>query len=151
MSIHRILRNSAVLLVAALALAACGGGGGAVASGGISGTGARVASAVGTVSGFGSIIVNGMRWVSDAAVIVINGEPNRPQSELRAGMVVRVSGNVSADGATLTAAEIDYEADLLGTVDTGSLQVNANGSGSLQVFGQPVRVDRGTLFVNAAS
>ncbi|MBF8260164.1 MAG: conserved exported protein of unknown function [Actinobacteria bacterium] len=85
-SIHRRMIFMALALLLPVLLTSCGGGLGTTAGGGTGGTG------VGPVTGFGSVKMNGIRYATDNANIVIGGVENRPESELKVGMRVRIDG-----------------------------------------------------------
>lgn len=116
---------------------------------GIEGTGDRVtlASAYGTVSGFGSIYVNGVHFDTDTAEVEISGEP-ATEAGLAVGMVVQVTGEVSADGKTGTAQSIQAEQVLLGIVD--SIADVGSGRKALRVLGQTVYINEDATFIGTS-
>lgn len=136
---NRTFRAALALLSAAL-LAACGGGT-ITAGGGSGGTG------VGPVTGFGSVIVNGVRYSTDNANIVIGGSENRPESELKVGMRVRVDGAFSTIDNTGTATKVVAIREVLGPLDDDGVD---NVLHRFSVAGQTVLVDPATLFDNVA-
>jgi hypothetical protein len=134
------LRLLASLLFTAL-LSACGGGGGgggSTTAGGIGGTG--IAS-TGTVAGFGSVFVNGVEFKTTGTAITINDNTNRPESELRVGMVVEVKGTLDASGKTGTATSIRFRDNAQAQVQSIDLL-----SKTIAVLGQTVKIDNSTVF-----
>jgi hypothetical protein len=140
-SIHRRMIFMALALLSVTGLAACGGGGTTVAGGGSGGTG------VGPVSGFGSVIVNGIKYSTDNANIVVGGAENRPESELKVGMRVRVEGAFSATDNSGTAKRVEAIREVRGPMDDNGVDNVLN---RLRVAGQTVLVDPATLFDNVA-
>ncbi|MDQ6881373.1 MAG: DUF5666 domain-containing protein [Pseudomonadota bacterium] len=134
---RRWLQVLGLSLLTALAVNACGGGGD-VAGVGSGGTGSF---SVGTITGFGSVFVNGQRYDDSGASVSDENGP-RSRADLRLGMVVTVQASVSASGSA-TASSITFDSELLGPVDTGS--VNAGGK-SFAILGQKVLVAAGTVF-----
>ncbi len=125
------------ILFITLILSGCGGGGETqTADGGIGGTGV----AWGRVTGFGSIYLNDIKYETTTTSYQFE-EPTRvDQSDLKVGMVVRITGN--NDGVTGEADTVEY-ADLLeGTVSGNDIA----GSSSLTVMGQTVIVDLDTIY-----
>ncbi len=129
-------------VAAAALIAACGGGGGDFAGVGTGGTGSF---GVGTVSGFGSVYVNGVRYqdqgaklVDDDGKVSIAGTDPNP---LRVGMVVQVNGSSEASGASRTATQIAYGAEVEGTVSA----VDA-AAGTFDVLGVRVRTTPSTVY-----
>ncbi len=143
MNLKHVFRTLCIMALGAV-LSSCGGDIGAIANGGISGTGSK---ASGTITGIGSIFVNGVEYDASAATVSIDGNPNQPQTELKVGMVVRITGSVNADRVSGSAQEIEFENELLGPVSAAPI-ITATG-GSLSVMGQTVSVDRATVFDNA--
>src|SRR5450755_518462 len=105
---HSIIRPLQLALVSLIALA--GGAGMVFGGGGATGTGGPAYSAFGMLSDFGSIFVNGIEFFTDKASITINGVPNRPESDLRIGMVLSVHGSIDGSGRTGNATTVDYHA-----------------------------------------
>lgn len=136
---------SAMALAIGLALSACGGGssdGGGVAAGNSSGDSGTTAH--GVVTGFGSVYVNGVKYeVEGNTAISVDGEA-ATESALQVGMLVTVQGTVNADGRTGSATSIKYADQLEGVVTAN--QLAADGSGSLDVMGQDVRLTAETVF-----
>ena len=135
----RILRK--LFIVAALAgttigLASCGGGGTTLASGGTGGTGI----AFGSVTGFGSVFVKGIEFDVSGATITADGQP-ATQSDLRLGMVVKVTGTIAADGKTGTATTLEFNRDFSGPV--ASIDSTAN---TFTVLGQAIKVNTETVY-----
>src|SRR5512139_1871774 len=123
---------TALALLAAVGLASCGGGGTTTAGGGSGGTG------VGPVTGFGSVLVNGVEYSTNNANVVIGGVENRPESELKVGMRVRVDGGFSATGNAGTAERIEAIREVRGPLDDDGVDNVLN---RLTVAGQTVLVD----------
>ena len=98
--------------VALLAMVSCGGGGSNVAGGGIGGTGVSQ----GPITGFGSVFVNGIQFHTTGAEIEIEDNPQRPESELRTGMVVKIEWERDSSGTNYTARRIIYSDDVQGPV-----------------------------------
>jgi len=122
-------------------LSACGGGGTMTAGGGSGGTG------IGPVTGFGSVIVNGVEYSTDNANIVIGGVENRPESELKVGMRVRVDGGFSTTGNTGSAKRIEAIREVRGPLDNNAVDNVLN---RIRVMGQTVLVDPATILDNVA-
>src|SRR5471030_772584 len=139
---HSIIRSLQLALVSLIALA--GGAGLVFGGGGATGTGGPAYSAFGRLSDFGSIFVNGIEFFTDQASITLNGVPNRPESDLRIGMVLSVSGSIDANGKTGNAATVDYHADALGTIDVAPVQ--GDSGGSFGILGQTIATDARTVF-----
>jgi len=140
-----------VLSVIVAVLTGCSGGGD-LAGGGIGGTGATVAS-VGTVSGFGSVIVNGVVYdTTDAEVFVENVSKGLGDSavilNLLRGMVVRVEGRISEDGAA-TADRVFFSSTLKGPVE--SLIPLGFFSKQAVILGQTILMDDRTAFHNVSA
>ena len=132
--------HAALALLSAVGLAACGGDG-KPGTGGVGGTG------VGPVSGFGSVIVNGIRYSTDNASIRIGGVENRPESELKVGMRVRVEGAFSSTDNTGNARRIETLREVRGPMEDNGVD---NALNRLYVAGQTVLVDPATNFDNVA-
>jgi len=128
--------HSTLAVLAALALAACGGS---------SGTGnppppGATQTSKGVITAKGSIFVNGVEFDVSKANITIEGASNRPETELKVGMVVKVKG--SHDDRAGEAQQVEFEDDLRGKVDD-------KGGGVLRVGGHEVEVDDSTEFEDA--
>ena len=134
-----------------MVLAGCGGGSDSassppgVASVGGGGTGSL---SVGPISGIGSIILNGIRYDDSTARVLNDDDDNgqlRNRNELKLGMVVRVKGKINArkDDKTDEAAEIKFGSELLGPIDSGSINATAQ---TFNVLGQNVKVTATTIF-----
>jgi len=137
---HSIVRSFRLALVALMVFA--GGAGIVLGGGGATGTGGPAYSAFGMLSDFGSIFVNGIEFFTDKASITINGVPNRPESDLRIGMVLSVHGSIDGSGKTGNATTVDYHADALGMVDVAPVQGDTGGS--FGVLGQTIATDART-------
>ncbi|RRS33203.1 MAG: hypothetical protein OI74_08965 [Gammaproteobacteria bacterium (ex Lamellibrachia satsuma)] len=124
------------ILFTTLILSGCGGGETQTADGGIGGTGV----AWGRVTGFGSIYLNDIKYETTTTSYQFE-EPTRvDQSDLKVGMVVRITGN--NDGVTGEAETVEYTDLLEGTVSGNDIA----GSSSLTVMGQTVIVDLDTIY-----
>lgn len=122
--------------VALLIMVSCGGGGGSdVAGGGIGGTGVSQ----GPITGFGSVFVNGVEFHTTGTEIEIEDNPQRPESELRTGMVVKIEWEKDSSGTNYTAKRIVYSDDVQGPVS--SLEGN-----TFTVLGRTVTVTSLTVF-----
>jgi len=140
----KILRLISALFAAAILLAACGGGsdGSTVApdpgdgTGGITGTG--IAFAVGPITGFGSVIVNGVTYDTSAATFDVDGMAGT-QDDLELGHYVMLTGTISDDDVTGTAATVTFGDNVEGPVSSVD-----SVAGSFVVLGQTVLVDGGT-------
>lgn len=130
--------HPALAAFAALALSACGG---SSSTANPPPPGATQASK-GVITAKGSIFVNGVEFDVSSANITIEGVSNRPEAELKVGMVVKVKG--SHDDRTGEAQEVEFEDDLRGKVDD-------KGSGILSVGGHEVEVDDSTEFEDGVS
>ena len=135
-------------LALGILLTACGGGETGSASTGTGGSRAPAVVSVGVITGFGSVIVNGITFATSGANVIIDDSPNRPDSELRLGMVVKVKGTVGSDGKTGTATSVEFDSDLEGPLDAAPT-LTASG-GSFAVLGLSVTVDANTVFDNVA-
>lgn len=105
---------------------------------GTSGTG----RGYGEISDFGSIFVNGVEYDVSTANIRISGIDNRPQSELKLGMAVRVEGAVNVGGVTGTATLVEYLGDVEGALDAAPVISGRNGS--FTIHGLPIKTDSKT-------
>lgn len=121
--------------VALLTMVSCGGGGSNVAGGGIGGTGVSQ----GPITGFGSVFVNGIEFHTTGAEIEIEDGTQRPESELRTGMVVKIEWEKDNSGTNYTARRIVYSDDVQGPVS--SLMDN-----TFTVLGRKVTVTSLTVF-----
>ncbi|MEZ5541414.1 MAG: DUF5666 domain-containing protein [Pseudomonadota bacterium] len=141
----KLLRNTMLAAVVTM-LVACGGGGGGGA------TSASSITAAGTITGFGSIFVNGIEFETGSSSITLDDNPGI-ESDLRLGMVVRVSGTVNADGRTGTAQAVAFDDEVQGPVAT--TPVDPTGDGLQQQFtvlGITVVADRtATVFDDGVS
>ena len=95
----------------------------------------------------GSTIVNGVRFEDNTATISIDDTP-KSSAALQNGMVVKVVGNVNADGVNGTAQRIKALVEVRGTPTLVAPPANPQ---SLVVNGQTVFVDDQTVFANLAN
>ncbi|MES1930671.1 hypothetical protein SADO_15514 [Salinisphaera dokdonensis CL-ES53] len=125
------------ITVGTITMIGCGSGGedGGGRTAGIEGTG--------IVSGFGSVYVDGIEFETQGAEILFNGEAS-PESRLRVGDVVTVTGVVQDDG-TARARRIVFNRTLEGPIEQITME---NGIGTLTALGQTVNFDADTAFVN---
>jgi hypothetical protein len=144
-ALHQQLHKAWIAsLVMALLVVACGGGGDTSASVGSGGTGAfsTTAYSEGAVTGFGSILINGKSF-DERFASVSDEEGPRTLGDLRLGMIVRVTGNVSSTG-TATADTINLESKLRGTISAID-----NNTTTLTILGQKVQITNQTAFDRA--
>ncbi len=131
-------RTLATTLLAAL-LHACSNGSGT----GIGGTGFsdEPITTTGVITGFGSIIVNGIEFDTAQAQISVDDAPAN-ESDLKLGMVVTVSGTVSADTRDRAVAhQVVFDDDVQGPVE--SVTDSPDGRQRiLTVLNRRVRIDR---------
>lgn len=143
----RILSQAIATTLLAGGLAACGGGGdGSTAGGSI--------TTVGIVTGFGSVYVNGVKYETDSSSYSVDDDDAFDDSALAIGMKVKVKGTVNADGRTGTATSIEYDDDLEGPIDAGSISPDPNDATikTFSIFGIPVKViDGKTIFDDGLS
>ena len=132
-SLHRTAFGILGFSVLAL-LAACGGGGG----GGASTQTAGVSK--GVVESLGSITVNGVKFSTTNAVIKIDDNPG-VESDLKAGMVVKVKG--AFDDRTGTATEVEIEDGLQGPITSID-----NTNKTITVMGQVVKFEDNVTRLN---
>lgn len=132
-----------VTLLASLVVAACGGSSSPEAGTTPPGASARTARGAIQARGAGSITVNGVVLTTAGAAIKVEDNPNRPETELHHGMVVKVRGTF--DDRTGTATEIEFEDHLKGRVrSTSSTSLSA----SVDVGGRTVHVEDSTRVVD---
>lgn len=94
----------------------------------------------GRVTGFGSVIVGGVHFDVDSAVMM-HDDMAITESDLKAGMIVRLTGSVDQAAATGVATALHFDEQFKGTVS--SVDVAAN---SFVALGQTLLVDEETLF-----
>lgn len=131
-------------LFLSVCVAACGGGTNVAGSGvGSGGTGSPIVPAgagtsIGPITGFGSIIVDDVHYNIDGIAPSIEDA-----TELKLGMVVRVTGDAAASGdtTTRTATSVSAAAELWGVV--GGIDVAA---GTFDVLGVTVSTDSATVY-----
>lgn len=126
---RRILSKISAGSILAIVVAACGGGGDSGAAGGpfggidAGGTPVRFFTA-GPISGFGSIILDGIEYDTSRAQIIVDGVAG-DESVLAVGQIVAVGS--SLDGATRTAARVEFDENVEGPVEAAGNQLAANG------------------------
>jgi hypothetical protein len=128
--------TTVILLIGAAALVLAGCSFGASPSG-VSGF------SKGVITAKGSIFVNGVEFDTRSASITMDDTSGHPDSDLKVGMVVKVSGTIDSATGRGVAQEVVYDANLEGLVDTGSINVASN---TFSVFGQAISVDASTVF-----
>ena len=116
------LRKLFALAATALFCACSGGGGGLADSGGMSGTGISQ----GAVTSFGSVFVNGVEWDLTSSTIEIDGAP-AIESDLRLGMVVRITGDFAPTGTTGTAIDIVFDDTIEGPIENDPVPSSPDG------------------------
>jgi hypothetical protein len=137
------MKHLRIALFAALAalLVSCGGGTGGTGATTPAPSGAAVNQ--GVVTAKGSIFVNGIEFSTTGAAIKIDDNPNRPESELKVGMVVKVRG--TSDDATRkgTATEVEARDILEGTIANVD-----NVNKTITVMGQTVKIEDNVTRLN---
>lgn len=98
-------------------------------------------TSTGVISNFGSVYVNGIRYATDNANITTDNEQNASEDNLGIGMVVTVSGRVTANGDVAEATDIEYKLNAKGPVEAVSLS-----NSTFTVLGQEFFVDEMTNF-----
>ena len=124
-----------------LGMVSCGGGNSDVAGGGIGGTGITQ----GPITGFGSVIVNGIKFEDTGAAIEIEDVPNRPRTDLKIGMVVKIEWEKDTTDAYI-AKSIVYGDDVQGPVR--DIVIDGVGDATFTVLGQQVMTHPGTTVFN---
>ena len=129
-----VFRFATLSLASLLLLSACGGGGGGgsipVATTPPASTASPVISQ-GVVTAKGSVFVNGIEFSTVGASITIDDSPNRPETELKEGMTVKIRG--TSDDATKKGTATQIEArDAL----EGQIQAVDNTNRTITVMGQ---------------
>ena len=137
---QRRVISLALALLLPVVLASCGGLG-TVAGGGVGGTG------VGPVTGFGSVIVNGVHY-DDSGIDNTNffDDHGRTKADLKAGMMVAISGSINGTNGTADNIAILRHVD--GPMDDNGVDLTTN---RLKVMGQDVVVDASTAFDNGVA
>jgi hypothetical protein len=139
------------LILAASALAACGGGGGNSSTSGTgsssgsssSSTSGGTASAItvqGMISAFGSVVVNGVHYEVNSASIRLDDSPSS-ESDLDVGQMVRIDGELNADGKRGRAVKIEAETQVRGPISRIDLT-----QGVIVALGQTLRINADTFF-----
>jgi hypothetical protein len=140
----RYIQNSTVRVIFGLWLAILVG----LSYGGV-GSGGTGRSSFGSITAFGSIFVNGIEYSTSTANIIINGVSNRPESELKLGMAVRVEGSINTDGLTGTATIVEYVGDIEGVIDAAPVITGTRGT--FRIYGLVVNTDSKTIYDNVTS
>ncbi len=134
---------SAVLIFFALNINGCGGGGNS------SGSAAGVSSfSKGVITAKGSITVNGVKFdTSKRGMVKFDNMSGLNDDQLKVGMVVKIKGKINDASKTGIAEKIEFADNLLGPIDTGSINLTAQ---TLKVFGQTIQVNNNTIFEGVA-
>lgn len=135
---HHCIHN-AFLGLSILLLAACGGGGSSSAP--PPPPPPPVVTdvvALGPLADAAGFTVNGRSYATGASNVEINGSPGAV-SNLKAGQIVRVRGQ-STGGTSATAFDIEYDANVIGPIDSVDLA-----QGVIVVMGQQVHVFADTI------
>ena len=142
---NKTLGLSAISIAIAgiIGLSGCGGGGG---GGDSSSTGSSSVTTSGVITGFGSVFVDGVEFETSNSSFSLDDGEDAPEIEdsLEVGMVVTVTGTVNPDGVTGTATHIEYDDELEGIIISSN--IDADGTGTMDVMGQNVIVDATTIF-----
>ncbi|MFT5221401.1 MAG: hypothetical protein ACI9LO_002366 [Planctomycetota bacterium] len=120
-------------------LTACGGG----SNSGAPETSSENSVSAGIITGFGSVFINGSRFHTDSATITADDKVLGDVTELKVGMVARVT----SDSTTHVASEVNFEEDIKGPLDATINDFNA----PFSVMGQTVIVDSATVIDNSLS
>jgi Domain of unknown function (DUF5666) len=115
--------------------------------GGSEGTGGRMTSYA-RITDFGSIWVNGVEFFTTTAAIKIDNVSGQPESALKAGMVVKVNGDLAANGLSGVASSVVHNTDMRGAVDAAPT-ATADGF-AFSVHGLAVQSDCRTIIAGAA-
>ena len=94
----------------------------------------------GSVNGFGSIIVNGVHYNTDDTEFFVSGDVAM-DSDLAVGDYVTVLGAINSDGVTGTAAQVIFQPNVVGAIES----INNSGN-SFVVLGQTIFVNQATVF-----
>jgi hypothetical protein len=97
-------------------------------------------TAYGVNTGFGTVVVNGVNYGYNHATVMANGRAGFV-SDLRRGQVIIIRGQTFGGNLSATADQIDYDARVIGPVET----VDASGD-LIVVMGQTVITDSDTVF-----
>ena len=97
-------------------------------------------AALGVISGLNSVTVNGVRYETDSTTVTVNGQLANV-SDLELGQIVSLEGTIEVDGPRGTANRIDYEATVVGPVESIDAAL-----GRLVVMGQTAQTDANTEF-----
>ena len=138
------LPTALLAALAACVLAACGGGGDG--GGGVGGTGLTSTVSTGVMAK-GSTILNGVRFEDTAANVSIDDTP-KTAAQLQDGMVVKLIGNVNADGITGSAQRIKALVEVRGRPTSVFPLENPQ---RLVVLNQTVLADDQTVYSNLAN
>jgi len=152
-------QHSLLAVIISTTLVACGGGSGSDGSSStpVSNTGnsglatsssssaAGVSMAQGMITGFGSVIVNGVHFdVKDASINV--DDSTEVESGLAVGQIVRIVGDVDADGLHGKATKLVGESQLRGPIDSIDLT-----NGVIVALGQTILINGDTFYADGAT
>jgi hypothetical protein len=91
-------------------------------------------AAFGVISALNSVTINGVRYETDATTVTVNGQLAN-LTDLKLGQIVSLEGTIEVDGPRGTANRIDYEATVIGPVESIDAALN-------QLVNGPDRTDR---------
>ena len=97
-------------------------------------------STLGVISELDGVTVNGVRYETNSTTVTVNGQLAN-LSDLELGQIVSLEGEIEVNGPQGTADRIEYEASVLGPVESIDAAL-----GRLVVMGQIVRTDADTVF-----
>lgn len=138
-------KQSLIVLALLSTITACGGGssdsGTVQPPNGGGGTTTPTVGTTGVITGFGSVIVNGVHYSTTSTTVSTDDKDSGAETDLAVGMVVDVSGTLSADGSTGTASSIKYSAHVEGPISLIDLAAK-----QITVLGQVIDFDDLTVF-----
>lgn len=141
---HTHLFKCISLAILTSGIAACSSGGGGASSSEI--------TSIGTITGFGSVYVNGVEFETNSSTYRVDDDDAFDDTALAIGMKVKLKGTINANGTSGTAKSIQYDDDVEGPVDTGSLVMLDATTKSFTIFGLLIRADANvTAFDDGAS
>jgi len=114
--------------------------------GGIEGSGQRSSkdiTSAGVVSALGSIVVNDVEYDLSGALVAINGDA-ATASDIAAGHVVIVEGELGASGTSATGKRVSVEIAIAGPIAAVDVEL-----GRLTILGQTVALDEHTIIAEA--
>lgn len=102
----------------------------------------------GVITNFGSIFVNGVEYETGSSSVSLDGSP-ASEADLKIGMFVTLDATINADGSTGVAKTVSFADEVEGVV--GTVNIAADGTGTLVVMGQTVTIDANTAFESKVS